>query len=314
MTEVNEEVETIEEATEEPTVDEAVETEELEEGPETEVEVEAWQLSEEEQQEPEPEKKPVNIPLSRLKRERKKVEKRDEQIEELKQKIEAMSAGNPTSSTAPSNMPDRYEYDDEESYQKDSKAYMDSLLDKKLKEAEQQRIAQRHIEEQNQRFERARDEHTQRAEKLISENNIAPEAYVKAEEDFITGVNDVTGSGDTISTALIEALGEGSEKVVYYLGRNKNKLSELKGIMASDPTGLKAVAYLGRLQSQLTKPVKRVSKAPAPAKHASGDATGSSNADALKRKYKAAHKNNKGGDAFKIKREAKKAGIDTKDW
>ena len=72
--------------------------------------------------------------------------------------------------------------------------------------------------------------------------------------------------------------------------------------------------YLGGLKSELSAPSRRKTNAPKPAANASGDAKGSAKSNAAKKKYEDAHKKGNVSAAFKFKREAKKAGVDTTTW
>ncbi|MCP4144703.1 MAG: hypothetical protein GY752_05400, partial [bacterium] len=119
--------------------------------------------------------------------------------------------------------------------------------------------------------------------------------------------------GSKIVDQFIKGMGEGSEKVLYHLGRNKAALAELQDIIRTDKSGIKAAVFLGKKLEQLTNPTRRKTKAPSPAPRANGE-SGGKIAEASKRKYDEAHKKKDGSTAFKLKREAKKAGIDTSKW
>ena len=106
-------------------------------------------------------------------------------------------------------------------------------------------------------------------------------------------------------------MGEGSEKVMYALGRSPQKREILKAKLLADPTGLSASVYLGQLSGEITKPAKKTTQAPAPAKRATGGNSGGSAEDALKRKYKAESDTQK---RFNIRREAKLAGYNVDTW
>jgi hypothetical protein len=124
------------------------------------------------------------------------------------------------------------------------------------------------------------------------------------------------GQGDNIFENLVSKMGIGSDKVTYFIGRNK---AEFQSKLMSDKTGIEAAIYLGRKLEQFnnSSTTKRKSKAPAPASNANGDVTvkgGSTSGKAFKKKYDALHKAKNGKDAFNVKREAKKAGVDTSSW
>jgi hypothetical protein len=90
-------------------------------------------------------------------------------------------------------------------------------------------------------------------------------------------------------------------------------MTELTDLLKSDPTGLSAATYLGRRSAELSKPSKRTTGAPTPAKTAAGQ-SGSASESAQARKYKAAFKAGDAQKAFNIKMEAKRSGIPVKNW
>jgi hypothetical protein len=108
-------------------------------------------------------------------------------------------------------------------------------------------------------------------------------------------------------------MGEGSEKVMFNLGRNPRKLAELKASLASDPNGLSAMMLLGKWSAELT-PQKRKTNAPAPAKAASGGSKTGNSDKKLKAAYDKAFSSGNTSKAFTLKREARKAGSNTRDW
>ena len=110
-------------------------------------------------------------------------------------------------------------------------------------------------------------------------------------------------------------MGEGSERVFYHLGVNTKKRSELIELFNQDRTGIKAAAYLGKLNAQLGAPKKRDSNAPAPADDVKGDRAGVVGGnDAMRRKYREAHSNGNSQKAFDLKRQAKSKGINVDNW
>jgi hypothetical protein len=109
-------------------------------------------------------------------------------------------------------------------------------------------------------------------------------------------------------------LGEGSEKVLYFLGNNKNALNELKSSLVDDKSGMRLAIYLGQQKERLTTPRKKMSRAPAPGTVLKGDGGGGLKASAAKKKYDAAHKSGKSQDAYTLKKQARAAGIDVSKW
>jgi len=173
---------------------------------------------------------------------------------------------------------------------------------------EHQRVAQQNINE-------SVEGHYDRAKKLVADNSIKPEVYQKADEIVRQTVESILPKGgDAVVDSLISIVGEGSEKVMFYLGRNKAALNEFATILHSDKTGLKAAAYLGRIATKVEGSTKQTSRAPAPAPNANGDTQVNTKESALRKKYDAAHKANKGQEAWNLKKQAKAAGHDTSKW
>jgi hypothetical protein len=288
---------------------------EAEEETEPEPELEAWQTIEEEEKEI-PESVPLSVFVKKKKQLKSKLADSESKIKELEQKVESLSLGaTPQQQLDVGKVPAEYDFDTPEEYHAAMNQYVAKLAASQLDKVEQQRNQQAQQAEQNRRLEQARDNHFKRAEKLIETSGIKADSFLEAEDAFKTSLDEVSnGQGEVLADHLIDVMGEGSEKVVYYLGRNKPKMLELQALMATDPTGLKVSNYLGKLQTQLSKPAKKVSRAPAPSKTLKGDANANSSGSALQRKYKEAHKKGQTSQAWKLKREAKAAGIDTKGW
>ena len=118
------------------------------------------------------------------------------------------------------------------------------------------------------------------------------------------------GEGDQTIDTLIDTVGEGSEKVIYALGRKPQLLAEFESALRSNP--LKAVALLSKKAAEFSAPTKRKSMAPAPSKQINSDTKPVSSAEL--KKYKAAHNKKDQAGAFSIKMAAKRAGVDVSKW
>lgn len=201
-------------------------------------------------------------------------------------------------------------------------AYIDALTDWKVdqnnakQQASQATAATQQRQTQfQQEVEKAVDQHCERAAQLAEKSGIAPDTYRSAElrvRQMIDGL--FPSGGDVITDGLIATLGEGSEKVFYNLGVNSSRLAKLQGLLMEDKNGLKAATYLGKLSEQLSSPQKRKTKAPKPAPKVEGDKGSADQFASLKRKWKAAHEKGDTSAAFKIRREAKKAGAKVTNW
>ena len=121
--------------------------------------------------------------------------------------------------------------------------------------------------------------------------------------------------GDPVVDQAITVLGEGSEKVLYFLGRNQTALDRFKSLLAEDKSGMRAMVYLGQQKERLTNVKQKRSSAPAPAPNVKGGLKNDSATERkLKKLYQQAHKKNNPQKAYDAKQQAKKAGINTSSW
>lgn len=289
--------------------------------PKAEEALETWMQTESESDE-------TVVPVSVLAKVRGKlkgtVREQGSEIEELKAEIERLK--NPqqptqqpqTNQTPPRPTLEQFDYDNE--------AYDAAIDEWQLKrfqaiqanEQQQSKVSQQQ-EAQLKQIEQATNSHYERAQKLVETGVISADAYNQADTAVRTAFEHVfPNQGDSVTDAVISqlnSLGDGSEKVMFHLGRNPTALNELKSRLTSDPTGMQAMAYLGTLHAKATlAPTKKVSQAPKPATQLRGEENTSSAATPLRKKYRAAHKSGNPQDAFNIKREARMKGFDTSSW
>jgi len=201
-------------------------------------------------------------------------------------------------------------------------AYTEALADWKLKESQ----ARQHQETQQYEFQRKQleaqktiesgvDQHYERAATLAAASGISPDEYRLTDlrvKQAIEGV--FPNGGEPVMNALIASLGPGSEKVFYNLGRNTKRLEELVSSLKEDPSGLRAARYLGKLDAELSAPLRKRSNTPAPATNVQGDANTTDLGKGLMRKYQEAHKRGDTQAAYDIRREAKAKNINVKSW
>lgn len=269
-----------------------------------EQEVEPWMLEDDGDNE-----KPVKF-LKAKKRLKGEVEAKNKEVEQLRAEIESLKQKPAPQPTGDLKRPDELDFETTEDYHRALDEYHDKRYELK-QQTVQQTQAQREVEME---VAEAVDRHYDRAEKLIEEHGLKSENYKDADTRVRSAIEAIAPRiGDKVVDQFIKSMGDGSEKVMYHLGRNKTALSELQSILQTDKSGIQAAVYLGKKLEQLTNPTRRKTRAPSPAPQAKGD-SGGQTADAIKRKYDAAHKKNDGATAFKLKREAKKAGVDTSKW
>jgi hypothetical protein len=257
-----------------------------------------------------------DVPVGTLIRAKQKLKGRlsdsKKEIADLRAKIETIEKNafvKPTSELGP--RPKAEDYDTDEEYYKS----LDEWEDKRFEARE---IAKKQTEAQKQAvkaLEKAVDSHYERAGKLVEESGISSEVFQEADKSVRSAVESIRPKqGDLIVDQLISIMGDGSEKVLYYLGRNKAALGQLQGLLAEDPSGMKAAIYIGQQKEKLTNPHKKRSSAPAPAGNANGDVPLNNKGTAEKRKYDEAHKKGNIQKAYSIKKAAKAAGVDVSGW
>lgn len=275
--------------------------------------VESWMQSEEQDSQDE-QAVPVAAHAKMRSKLKAAISEKDSELQALKAEVEQLKSA-PKSAPDVKSKPKRedfFESDDPD------EAFFDAMTDWKLEQQALQqnsKAEQEAINRKNQEFLKKQNEavedHYVRAAKLASENGIEPEVYNSADLKVRQAVEAVyPENGDAMTETLISMIGDDSEKVMYYLGRNKNKLLEFQNTLQSDTTGIKAAMMIGELKSQLTKPFKKKSNAPAPPPELKGDqSTGKSRS--YLRKYENAKTPQ---ERFDVKQEAKKAGVKTREW
>lgn len=317
-----EEEETETEAVEEET-EESSEVAEPGDGETEETETEAWMQSDEQASQEGAEKSFTGSDIAAAKRKlRAKLERtHNSEVEELRAEIEKLKSGGvqQQASAAPEPKRPRLEdFDhDEDAHQDALDRWYEARMEAKIQQATagQQQTAQQRQAEEN--FNRAVDQHYERAAKLAKEANITAEVYQNADLAVRSAIEQAMPQrGDLVTEQLISMLGEGSEKVMYYLGRNKAELATLQSALLDDPTGMKAMLHIGKISSKISNPQKQTSRAPKPATQIRGDEGAGlpANAKALKKKYDAAAKSGDAQARFDARRAAKLAGVDVSHW
>ena len=291
---------------------------ELEDGESSEEPTEeAKELWLEEDNSVEPMFKSSDIKAAKTKLRAKLERKHNEETESLRQEIEQLKASitQPQNRSELSPRPRAGDYDTDEAYE----AALDDWYDRKLESRESKRdkrLAQESkVREFRQKVESSVNQHYERAEKLLQDHNIDASLYQQSDKNVRQMVeNIIPGKGDAVVDQLISNLGEGSEKVLYYIGKNVNALNELQAALVADPNGIGAAVLMGQMKAKVTMPAKRQSKAPKPAAQLKGDESVAESGKDLRKKYQAAHKSGDRSAAFSYRRQAKKAGVDVSNW
>ena len=282
-----------------------------EDGEESEkkAELEPWEITDEDKDANKPEKT-----LKQKKAWRREKAAVNNELEKLKAENEALRANSGPKSTGPVR-PDRYDFDDDDEYDAKYAEYIVELTEAKRragKAAEAQRRFDSGIE-------RGVEVHNERVSDFIAGNGISPDVYAARDAIVIAAIEKVTpGKGERVLDLFLSRLGEGSEKMPYFLGGNQAKLAELVTLLDAEPDGFSAMKFLTeeniKLRGKATGKPK--SKAPAPASTAKGGIATPSAASTgrLKRQYDSAHAENDDDKAWDVRKQARSAGIDVSGW
>ena len=298
------------------------ETEEIqsqeEEGEEQKPEVEDWQKSDDEVV---PMFTSSDISAAKKKLRAKMTRKHESETESLKAEIDALKKQISTPQPqAPKVQPKpKYsDFDTEEAYEEALESWFDQKVESKLLGRDEKLSQQRKQAEAQQKIASSVDSHYERAAKLTQDHGISQDVYHSADLAVRQMVENIRpGQGDMVVDYLISNLGQDSEKVMFYVGRNANALNELQSALAGDQSGIQAAMLLGSMKSRVTSPNKRQSKAPKPATQLKGDEVVTDKKSLerkLKKKYNEAHKSKLPQDAWDARKEAKQAGIDVSNW
>lgn len=258
---------------------------------------------------------PVNTHIRMKQKLKGRLSEKDDEISKLRQEIEALKKPQQPIVSQSVERPNRDDFDDDSEFDAAMSRYEDKRIEERFNRIEMQKKQDLQQQQFTVNVKQSVDAHYDRAAKLVDESGISPEVYQNADRTVRASIDALMpGAGDHIADQLISNLGEGSEKVMYYLGNNRAALAEFESLLAKDKSGLQAAIYLGKQQQRLISPTRKESNAPAPTREINGDEPISVAAGDLKKKYNAAHKKGDAQTAFKAKRAAKKAGVDTSGW
>ena len=278
-------------------------------------EVDAWMADEGDQ-------KPSDVPVSTHIRMKQKLKGRltdsNEEVARLRAENEALKAGvqqTPKLKVTPKR-PRQEDFDTILDHEEALSEYEDKMLEVRLETANTKVEIKNAQSRAKANLEKAVDSHYERASKLIQDNGIDTEVYKQTDLVVREAIESIRpGIGDFVTDQIISILGDGSEKVLFYLGRNKNALNEFKSLLTDDPTGLKASLFLGQQRERLLNTKRKTSKAPPPDDDIRGDdSPTSANASALLKRRQAAVKKGDLQMAYNVKKQAKAAGVDVSKW
>lgn len=213
--------------------------------------------------------------------------------------------------------PRRSDFDDDEAYEVAFDTYEDQRRQYDAQVITQTSQQRQKIQQRMQEIEQSVDAHYDRAEKVVEKYGIKPEIYQQADLNVKKIIHKVFPQLDpeVVFNGFVDMVGEGSEVAMYHLGRNKTASTEFQRLLQEDQTGLRAAIYLGRISEKVGgSKGKKTSQAPSPAAKLKGDEAASVKDQAAKRKWTEAHKKGKAQEAYNLKQQARKQGIDTTGW
>jgi hypothetical protein len=260
------------------------------------------------------------VPLAALVKTRTKlkgtIKEQVSEIESLRAEVESLkqvqSRPIPTEIKPPRK--EDFDYDDER-FEAAKVAYIDQLVEARISQVSQKTDVQKKAELAKQKIEEALSDHYGRAEALIKKGSsgITEADYQAADTKLRLAVEQVMpGRGDAVVDTLLASLGNGSEKVGYWAGRNAAAREELQRRLIADPSGIAASIWLGTKLVELSPPKQLRSNAAKPVTQLTGDANSKDPHKALKDKLNKARANGDMQKVIDLRAEAKKAGIDPK--
>ena len=247
-----------------------------------------------------------------------RISEKDSKIEVLEAEVAALKAG--TAKPASVNLPvrpKRIDFDSDELYDIALDKYEEKRDDIRYTRLEQSQTIKDRQYKAREKMDQAVNAHYDRAGKLIDDSGIDSKIYQQADIVVREAVEAIRpNQGDIIVDQLIALTGEGSEKVFYFLGKNKAALAEVKNRLAEDPSGMKAALYIGQQKERLLSPKRATTKAPSPGPNPTGDVSvqGSKKISALKKKYLDAHRAGNLQIAYNLKKEARGIGAEIAEW
>jgi len=246
-----------------------------------------------------------------------KIEGKDSEIEKLRLENEALRSNRPAANeqlTRPKRE-DFYESDDQD------EAFTDALVDYKIAKQKAEYTAEtassnaEMLAVKRQRvISSGESEHYDRALKLVVDSKISAEKYQGADLAFRQAIDEIVpGGGDNITAGLVNALGEGSEKVIFNVGINQQRLNKIKDLLINDPSGLSLMSHLSDKKNKLTFSKSKTST-PAPAPDINGDVTDSAGEKAMIKQFKSAENSGDPQKMMDILSTGRRKGYKTKTW
>jgi len=275
---------------------------------------------EEDEEAPETGGVPVAKHVQTKKKLKAKLSEKDDELSKIKEELEQLKNGQAQGrqqDDAPPKRPRRADFDDEDAFEDAMDKYEDEKIEYQTQYVQKNSHQNQQQKQRQQQIDQAVDDHYSRAEKLVEKHSIKPEIYQQSDATVKGIIKTALPklNPEVVFNGMVELLGEGSEITMFHIGRNKEASNEFSRLLQSDPSGLKASAYLGRIAERVSgAKANRNSQAPAPAAKLKGDEASSAKGQASHKKWADAHKKGRSQEAYNIKQAAKKQGIDVSSW
>lgn len=235
--------------------------------------------------------------------------------EQLKARLAALESGHAEASPQVLKMPTLAECDFDDAIHAQKLAeYSAKLVEQKLSERERSQAATSQALQLSEQINSQVDKHYERASVLIGRGTVTAENYQAADMIVRKAIAEsVKSDPDYVADYMIANLGDGSEKVMYHLGVNPEALGKLKEAFRSDPSGIRAAAFLGELKGKFNSaPATKLSNAPKPDKALSGNAKVTT--ESSKKAYEKAQKAGDVSGMIAAEKAGKAKGINTSNW
>lgn len=253
--------------------------------------------------------------IHKLSRQKKRAKEAESEAEELRKRLEALEARQsqpvqpaPTSHAGEPTFPDLYDKNidgDRAKYDQAVKQWYRDMANFQSRQSG----ADAEQEEYKARIRSMTEQIAKNAAKFATENKVSIDRVGDALEQTTTAIDSATGI-DGAAAYLLDSVGEGAERVGFYLGTNETARSEVLRLLKEDPNGLKAISYMARLATKLKpKPGKQISKAPEPDEPVTGDAVGTASQKKLQEMWDKEEDPNK---LQAIRRKARELGVELK--
>lgn len=256
---------------------------------------------------------PVSTHVAMKRKLKSKLRDTDSELQELRAENERLKQSTTPTSTSELKRPVESDFDTDDEYLASLEKYEADRLNALLVSNQEKQNRKRDAEKFSNRIAASVDSHLDRAASLIEKHSISPDVYHAATETVKTALDDIHPGMNSFDLFL-DVIGEGSEKTIFAIGRNKAKLAMLKETLHDDKSGLKAAFLLGQETARLNGVKARTSSAPAPGAQVAGDEQGGKNVAAMRRKFNKLCDAGKTSEAFALRRKAKQDKIDVKGW